>query len=330
MRYYSATLPQAIEHNNKKNKIQGVQPPIQKVRHNKRIRRESKLTGGFSTFISDDKLMKIRFTIFLNCLVFGVAFSQGETLPYATGFDNVSEQAGWQEFRTGFLSTYSWSYGGPGFSAPSCLSHDYNVGGNPGDVVTDWFVSPPLNLTGTSVVSMKVKTSGFSTPTVDNCEIWFGTDDPDPATGNFVLIGNISYMQPQYQWLDTSFSLPFTTDSGYIAIKYKTVGAAWMTYQVDNINVDLFVGMEEKQSNVPATLVYPSPFSSATTIRLIRDVDNATLAVYTTCGQLVKQVYGITGQSIVFTRDNLPAGVYFFKIMEDEKILAEDRFVIVD
>jgi hypothetical protein len=310
-----------------------MQPLIAKVRHSSQDASPTKTTIVLHRWAVSDNLnhvlMKTFFTIFLNCLVINILFSQGEPLPYTTGFDNVGEQAGWQEFRTGYLSTYSWSYGGPGFSAPTCLSHDYNVGGNAGDIVVDWFVSPPLNVTGTSTVSMKVKTGGFSTPTVDNCEIWFGTDNPDPAAGNYVLIGNISYMQPQYQWLDTSFNLPFTTDSGYIAIRYKTVGAAWMTYQVDNINVDLFVGIDEKQTANTA-VIFPSPFSTSAQIQLAHDVENANLFIYNSYGQVVNVISGIAGQSILLERDDLPAGMYFFRLCEEDKIITEEKFVIFD
>lgn len=275
--------------------------------------------------------MKLLLTFFFNCLLLNLVFGQGVAIPYNTGFDNVSEQTGWQEFRTGFLSTYSWNYGGPGFSAPSCLSHDYNVGGTPGDIVIDWFVSPPINFTNSGILTMKVKTSGFSTPTVDNCEIWFGTDDPNPATGNFVLIGNISYMQPQYTWLDTTFFLPSITDSGYIAIKYKTDGPAWMTYQIDNINVDLIGGVDENSNSVSNSIsVFPNPFSGTTTIQTENQFENATLTVYNTFGQVVKELSGINGKSILISQDNLTSGLYFFRLTQNDELIAEDKLVIVD
>ena len=97
--------------------------------------------------------------------------AQSESLPYTTGFDSGAEQMGWQQFRTGFLSTYDWGYGGGAFSAPTCLSHDYNVGGNPDDTVVDWFVSPPINFSSPGLVAIKLYTAGFSTPFPDNCEI---------------------------------------------------------------------------------------------------------------------------------------------------------------
>ena len=89
--------------------------------------------------------------------------SSGLTLPYATGFDSPAEKAGWNIYRTGVLSQYSWGYSGGGFSG-QCVSHDYNVGGASTDTVVDWFVSPAMNFSSTGTVALKVNTSGFSTP----------------------------------------------------------------------------------------------------------------------------------------------------------------------
>ncbi|MBW8051955.1 MAG: hypothetical protein FVQ77_16770, partial [Cytophagales bacterium] len=74
------------------------------------------------------------------------AEAQSLQLPYYTGFDSVSEQAGWQEFRLGILSSSHWIYtAGLFVSSPKSLFHYYNNPGNPTDTVEDWFVSPPLN-----------------------------------------------------------------------------------------------------------------------------------------------------------------------------------------
>ena len=154
--------------------------------------------------------MKTSITIILLALIFNNAFSHGLTLPYYTGFDNPAQRAGWVQYRTGFLSSYS-------LSNINNLSHDYNVGGSSNDTVVDWYVSPALNFTASAQISMKIFTGGFSNPIPDNCDIWFGTNNPNPTTGNFVLIGSLSYMQPKYVWLDTIINVPFTAASGYIA-----------------------------------------------------------------------------------------------------------------
>src|SRR5690348_12210829 len=116
--------------------------------------------------------MKQIITLLL-CIMPLLLKSQSMPLPYYSGFDNASEQMGWQLIRTGNdPSAYPWSYSASGFSAPNCISHDYNVGGTTTDTVVDWFVSPPLNFTSPGSISLKVYTAGFSPPFNDNCEVW--------------------------------------------------------------------------------------------------------------------------------------------------------------
>ena len=91
-------------------------------------------------------------------LITNVFLSQA--LPYYANFDDIIVQEGWQQYRTGFISTYSWNYTSDG-SPAICVSHDYNVGGNTTDTVIDWFISPPINFTTTSTMSLKIKTGGF-------------------------------------------------------------------------------------------------------------------------------------------------------------------------
>jgi hypothetical protein len=279
------------------------------------------------------RLKKTLLLIASQCLIFNLTFSQGVSLPYTTGFDNAAQKVGWQQFRTGYLSSYSWSYGGGGFSAPSCISHDYNVGGNSSQTVIDWFVSPALNFTSTGKISLKVKTSGFSTPFPDNCEIWFGTDIKNPATGNFVLVANLSYMQPQYQWLDTTINLPYVTDSGYVAFKYKTIGAAWMTYAIDNItiNLDASVSINETgNSNITLLKIYPNPFNSSATIQFNSNLENAELNFYTIYGQKIKTVNNISGDQIKIDRENLSSGIYFYELMQNGKTYPIEKLLITD
>ncbi len=250
------------------------------------------------------------------------SFSQGLSLPYYTGFDSPAERAGWQQFRKGVLSSYDWSNIGS-------LYHDYNVGANPTDTVIDWFVSPPLNLSSAGLVSMKVQTSGFSQPTPDNCEVYFGTGNPDPAIGNFVLIGNLSYMQPQFQWIDTSFNISTISDSGYLAFKYKTIYAAWRIYTIDSITVSQSVGIDEKNNkNNFIAFISPNPFNNFTIIKFNSDFNNVDLAIYNLSGQKVKSIDNFNGRQIKLEKENLKKGIYFIKLSRRNKIIETDKIII--
>lgn len=271
--------------------------------------------------------------LLLTCCLFVIlsaAHSQGLSLPYVTGFDSPAEQAGWQQYRTGFLSTYAWGVGGGGFSGMG-VSHDYNVGGNPNDTVVDWFISPPLNFTGQGQMSLKVNTSGFSTPFPDSFEILFGTNQQDPSNGNFTVIANLSYMQPQFQWLDTSITIPFVSDSAYIALKYKTIGAAWSTYKFDNISIQLApVSVAEFDLRHFGLACFPNPMMSTTTIDIPEEIRNKTLEflLRDVCGKEVfcKQQSGLA--QMRFNREGIPSGLYFIEVVCDKTQIQTIKLLI--
>lgn len=268
--------------------------------------------------------MKILHTLLFFFTLTINSFSQGLPLPYYSGFDSPVERAGWQQFRKGVLSLYDWGNVGS-------LYHDYNVGASLNDTVIDWFVSPPLNLISAGMVSMKVQTSGFSQPTSDNCEVYFGTGNPDPAIGNFVLIGNLSFMQPQFQWIDTSFNISTLSDSGYLAFKYKTIYAAWMTYNIDSITISQSVGIDEKnkKKNFIASFS-PNPFSTFATIKFNSYLVDVDITVFNLHGQKVKIFNNFNGSQLKLGRENLKNGIYFIQLSKKNVVIETEKVIISD
>ena len=165
--------------------------------------------------------------------------AQSQSLPYSTGFDSTSQQAGWQEFRLGVLNSFNWKYetGNPPPSSPNSLFHDYNVGGSPTDTTDDWFVSPPFIFNGSTQLNLKVfvVTTAGTTPS-DYFGIWFSSGTSNPASGNFYELANLTDMQPQFQWLDTSITLSTVADSGYIAFRYSATDN-WFQIYIDDVNI---------------------------------------------------------------------------------------------
>ena len=277
--------------------------------------------------------MKTILTLLVCSFGSGLLFSQGLPLPYNTGFDTPAEKAGWEQYRTGFLSVYNWNISGGGASAPSCLSHDYNVGGSPADTVVDWFVSPPLHFTAPGEMTLKVRTSGFSTPFPDNFEVWFATGDPDPEIGAYTLIANLSYMLPQFEWLDTLVSIPFTADSGYIAFKYKTIGAAWSTYAVDDISISVITGLDGEGKSRPESLslkAFPNPFTTAVRFELPPVSGESVLDIYDLQGRKVRTVDGLSGAEFTLDRAALEPGLYFLRLRQGGKTIATGRVMALE
>lgn len=75
---------------------------------------------------------------------------------------------------------------------------------------------------------------------------------------------------------------------------------------------------------------YPNPFTTKITIQTEIVLKNASLIVYNSFGQRIKQMDNISGQSFTLHRDNLPSGVYFLQVTQDNNTLITDKLVITD
>lgn len=95
--------------------------------------------------------------------------------------------------------------------------------------------------------------------------------------------------------------------------------------------VDMPVGLNDYFDQIKMTfLIYPNPFSTQTNIQTDNYLHNATIIVTNSFGQIVKQMQNISGETITISRDNLYAGLYFFRLTEENKVMITGKFIITD
>lgn len=92
---------------------------------------------------------------------------------------------------------------------------------------------------------------------------------------------------------------------------------------------DVAGSVDENQWNFNMK-INPNPFAQQTTFETDKVLKNATLIIYNSFGQRVKQIDNLCGQTIVFHRDNLPDGLYFVYVTEDNKTITADKLIISD
>jgi hypothetical protein len=76
--------------------------------------------------------------------------------------------------------------------------------------------------------------------------------------------------------------------------------------------------------------IFPNPFSSSTTIKTIGKLKNASLTICNSYGQTIKELKNISGNTLTLTRDNLPSGLYFIWLTEENKTIAVEKLMIID
>lgn len=85
-------------------------------------------------------------------------------------------------------------------------------------------------------------------------------------------------------------------------------------------------------SNNQNTLVslYPNPFTNSCTIKIIgNNFSKLLLKIYDIVGQEVKSVYVGDNKEITLNRDNLPSGMYFYRLIQNKtEVISNGKFVI--
>ncbi len=76
--------------------------------------------------------------------------------------------------------------------------------------------------------------------------------------------------------------------------------------------------------------ISPNPFSMQATMQTSNVHKNATLTVYNSFGQQVKEIKNISGQTVILSRENLASGLYFVLLSDESKTITIDKLVIID
>jgi hypothetical protein len=75
--------------------------------------------------------------------------------------------------------------------------------------------------------------------------------------------------------------------------------------------------------------IYPNPFSGEATFHTSAALRNARLMIYNS-QQLVKQIDGISDQTFTFNRENLSSGLYWIKLVQENRVIAIRKLIITD
>jgi hypothetical protein len=256
--------------------------------------------------------------------------AQSKSLPYKTGFNNSTEQNDWTMYQLG-----SKAYGNFGYAKYNSNSYflyrDYPVG-NTSDQVEDWVVSPAINITGKSLISLQSKLFVFGgLQPSDYFGIWYSTKTGDPAKGDFKeLVNMTNHASRDTAWRDTANIL--LNDSGaavYIAFKYKQTDN-WYTVSIDNFMVKSVhtTGIDVPSENHVSVYTYPNPATGSIhfTLGNMEPGNNARLDIMDMGGRLCRSISGIKSDDP--QEISLPAGLYTYRLVDKNGQATSGRFIM--
>jgi uncharacterized delta-60 repeat protein len=175
------------------------------------------------------------------------------------------------------------------------------------------------------------------------------------SDGKIILAGNSENGSNIFDFTLVRYNSNGTLDATF-GVGGKTITPIGISYSsVESVGIDsngkiLLGGYAYNRSSVEMALVryhsnasvgigsfkqidnkiYPNPFNSSTTILFSTPLHNAELNIYNAYGQLVNHLENISGQNIQLSRNNLPSGIYFFQLTENNKIIGADKLIISD
>lgn len=165
-----------------------------------------------------------------------------------------------------------------------------------------------------------------------------GTSFPDFALAKYLTNGSldISFGTGGKVWTDfgtgtnTATTIALQTDGKIVAGGATNAGTVTADFALARYIPQLTTGIKGHPLKANTALVYPNPFSTTTTLHTDNILLDATLIVNNCFGQTVKQINNLSGQTITFYRDNLPAGLYFIRLTQGNNTFPAGKLVITD
>ena len=132
-------------------------------------------------------------------------------------------------------------------------------------------------------------------------------------------------------WNPLSIQSSFNLSAGDTAVVVLFGGIATgpvLTFgYFDLINLQQVTGISEVEQK-HFIKISPMPFSSHTILQTEKKFQNATLTMYNSVGQQVKEMLNLSGNKITLQRENLQSGLYFIRLTQENKIVATDNLII--
>jgi uncharacterized delta-60 repeat protein len=119
-----------------------------------------------------------------------------------------------------------------------------------------------------------------------------------------------------------AYSLALQNDGKIVAAGKLNNSFAVVRYNNPTLAINTF------ENQVVNISIAPNPFSNQTSFQSNIPFKNTSLLVYNSIGQLIKTINNINGQQITFSRDNLPIGLYFAHLMQDNKNIYIQKLLI--
>ncbi len=212
-------------------------------------------------------------------------------------------------------SSYNWTLpsGATGTSVTNTITVDFSSGASSGNIIVRG-----INIYGEGGSSSLWVTVN-SVPPAPVISQFGNTLSSDALSGNqwYNSIGIINGAN------NITYDIP-SNDSYYCIVTLQGCSS-----DSSNVINAIYTGLSSPE-NIGRIEINPNPFSDQTTLRSENVFHHATLWVYNSFGKVAKEIKNVSGQAVTIHRDNLPDGLYFVRLTEENRIIAADKLLLVN
>ncbi|MFZ6052046.1 T9SS type A sorting domain-containing protein [Halocola ammonii] len=100
-----------------------------------------------------------------------------------------------------------------------------------------------------------------------------------------------------------------------------------------NLNCSETTGVDSHfQDENESVTIFPNPFSTHTNIEFSNSINDGEveLYIYDVEGRKARVLKHFSGRKVELSRDNLPGGIYFIQLMQNNKTIATEKLIIMD
>jgi N-acetylneuraminic acid mutarotase len=138
----------------------------------------------------------------------------------------------------------------------------------------------------------------------------------DPATDSWVQVVDFAGQARRYM---SSFVIGTRA--------YTSLGTSGINY-ADLWEYGSISAIEENENGLSPMEVFPNPIHETATLNFSEAVKNATLSLRDISGKEIRNYSNVTGNNFQFDRSDIPAGIYFFTLTTQDRIISVSKICI--
>ena len=190
-----------------------------------------------------------------------------------------------------------------------------------GQLTDTW--TKKVNFTGPTVgdaIAFSIGAKGYIGTGINGGGVWQDFWEWDQATNTWIQKANFGGAA---RFGSVSFAIG---SKGYVGIGESPPNITYRDFWEYDPNGITPVNESHSENFIS---VFPNPFSTQVTFTLNKEIQNALLQIYDVAGKEIKNI-NFSGIKISLEREKFPNGIYFYKIVSENKTITTGKLIVSD